>query len=256
MPAESAWKLMHDHVMRSPLESMCCPITRELLVDPVMAQDGHTYEKPAILRHFQSSKRSPMTNKLLLNYSLHENHQCKMAVAEYKETILLAVSQMVPALLDCEELLMVEQLLDKATECKLDTSQLQRWRISFQEKSIASASMENVHELTPALCALANADMLSAGAAVAKLDTRILVRFQEQLPVGEPATNIVQAELLRRRLAEPNLILQLNRYEVGEALNLGLELLGMPMQTEEEEKAQPKPREEVVEEGKYFELFG
>merc|ERR1712008_315014 len=153
-------------------------------------------------------------------------------------------------LLDLEELSMVEGLLDKAAECSLDTFQLKRWRISLQEKSIASASMDKVHTLTPALCALANADMTLAVAAVAKLDTRILACFHEHLMFGESGTNIVLAELLRRRLAETTLVLRLDGYKVGKALQLALESLGMPARQEEEEKAEHEEREE--EEEKYF----
>lgn len=258
MPAERAWKLMHDHIMRSPLESMLCPITRELLVDPVMAQDGHTYEKSALLRHLECSNRSPMTNEPLLHNVLQENHQCKMAVAEYQETVWVAVSQMVPALLDLEELSMVEGLLDKAAQCNLEKAQLTWWRISLHEKSISSASIDNVLAQTPALCALADANMTLAGNAVAKLDTCILAHFHEHLMAViacEPGANIVIAELLRRRFAEATLVLQLHRHDVGKALLLALKLLGMPAQPEKEQKEEQEEREEGEDGQKYFEYF-
>lgn len=47
---------------------LICPILRELFVDPVMAEDGHTYERASIQTHIEvcqsesGAVRSPMTN--------------------------------------------------------------------------------------------------------------------------------------------------------------------------------------------------
>jgi hypothetical protein len=40
-----------------------CPITRELVIDPVVAEDGHIYERVDLERWLQTKKRSPVTNK-------------------------------------------------------------------------------------------------------------------------------------------------------------------------------------------------
>ena len=40
-----------------------CPITQELPVDPVMAEDGHTYERRAIEKWLREKKTSPLTNE-------------------------------------------------------------------------------------------------------------------------------------------------------------------------------------------------
>jgi hypothetical protein len=41
-----------------------CPIGRDLLIDPVIAEDGHYYNRQNIMRHFNNRRtaRSPMTN--------------------------------------------------------------------------------------------------------------------------------------------------------------------------------------------------
>jgi hypothetical protein len=39
-----------------------CPILQDMMEDPVVAMDGHTYERAAIETWFQTSDRSPMTN--------------------------------------------------------------------------------------------------------------------------------------------------------------------------------------------------
>ncbi|KAK9817018.1 hypothetical protein WJX72_008414 [[Myrmecia] bisecta] len=43
------------------MEAMCCPITQEVMRDPVIAIDGHTYERSAIEEWFAKSNISPMT---------------------------------------------------------------------------------------------------------------------------------------------------------------------------------------------------
>ena len=47
--------------------SLECPITFGIFYDPVIAEDGHTYEKWAILKWFENNNRSPKTNKPIGN---------------------------------------------------------------------------------------------------------------------------------------------------------------------------------------------
>ena len=44
-------------------EHLRCPITHKLPVDPVMASDGHIYERRAIQKWLDQSKKSPVTNQ-------------------------------------------------------------------------------------------------------------------------------------------------------------------------------------------------
>jgi chromosome segregation ATPase len=47
------------------LQSILCPITMDLMTDPVMAEDNHTYSRAAFERHIRTSGtpfKSPMTN--------------------------------------------------------------------------------------------------------------------------------------------------------------------------------------------------
>lgn len=43
-------------------EEYICPITMDIMTDPVILSDGHVYEKSAIERWFQTNTRSPLTN--------------------------------------------------------------------------------------------------------------------------------------------------------------------------------------------------
>lgn len=58
-----------------------CPITHEVMKDPVIACDGYSYERTAIWGWLQSGKlTSPMTNKILTNTQLLPNHTLKMLI--------------------------------------------------------------------------------------------------------------------------------------------------------------------------------
>jgi len=67
-------------------ETLLCPITLERMTDPVIAQDGWTYERWAILDHFKKNKkniRSPMTNLEMDTY-LIENRLMASTLKELK----------------------------------------------------------------------------------------------------------------------------------------------------------------------------
>ena len=42
--------------------SFRCPITLDVIAEPVVAEDGHTYERNAIERWLQRKQTSPVTN--------------------------------------------------------------------------------------------------------------------------------------------------------------------------------------------------
>ncbi|XP_053722387.1 WD repeat, SAM and U-box domain-containing protein 1 isoform X2 [Synchiropus splendidus] len=74
-------------------ESLCtgipdeflCPITRELMKEPVIAADGYSYEREAIESWINTKNRSsPMTNLPLLTTLLTPNHTLKMAIGRWK----------------------------------------------------------------------------------------------------------------------------------------------------------------------------
>jgi serine/threonine protein kinase len=64
-----------------------CPITRLPMEDPVMAADGNSYERRAIVRWLRGSDRSPCTNEVLHNETLTPNRQLKYAMQEVHSRI-------------------------------------------------------------------------------------------------------------------------------------------------------------------------
>jgi len=63
---------------------MKCPITLRLMKDPVMCDDGHTYERSAIENWLQTHNTSPNTNAALEDTKLRPNHAMRCACAEWK----------------------------------------------------------------------------------------------------------------------------------------------------------------------------
>ena len=60
-----------------------CPITCDVMEDPVQAEDGHTYERVAIETHLHLRQSSPMTN-LAMGPRLTPNHAIKSMVDIWK----------------------------------------------------------------------------------------------------------------------------------------------------------------------------
>ena len=65
--------------------AFCCPITQEEMVDPVVAGDGHCYERAAIVEWFRRSDRSPKTNAALTSTELIPCHNLRQAIEEWRE---------------------------------------------------------------------------------------------------------------------------------------------------------------------------
>ena len=49
------------HEDPDPNPAFVCPITNEIFIDPVIAEDGHTYERKAITDWLQKNSISPLT---------------------------------------------------------------------------------------------------------------------------------------------------------------------------------------------------
>ncbi|XP_025943359.1 WD repeat, SAM and U-box domain-containing protein 1 isoform X4 [Apteryx rowi] len=68
-------------------DEFLCPITRELMKDPVIAADGYSYEKDAMENWINNKRRSsPMTNLPLPSLLLTPNRTLKMAISRWLET--------------------------------------------------------------------------------------------------------------------------------------------------------------------------
>ncbi|KDO32106.1 hypothetical protein SPRG_03324 [Saprolegnia parasitica CBS 223.65] len=66
------------------LEAFVCPITQDVMEDPVVTADGHTYERSAIARWLRDHGTSPVTNCVLTSSVLSPNYALKRAIAEFR----------------------------------------------------------------------------------------------------------------------------------------------------------------------------
>ena len=73
-----------------PPYELVCPITLEVIVDPVMTVDGQTYERAAIERVFDNTAqgkdpRSPVTGSVLSSRLLIPNVALRSICMDYRE---------------------------------------------------------------------------------------------------------------------------------------------------------------------------
>lgn len=65
------------------ISSFLCPISQDVMKYPVMASDGHSYDREHIVEWFKTSNKSPITNLVLPNKTLIPNHALRNAIQEY-----------------------------------------------------------------------------------------------------------------------------------------------------------------------------
>lgn len=65
-------------------DEFLCPITHEIMLEPVTCSDGFTYEKNAIAEWFMSGKfTSPMTNEVLANTDFSANLELRGSIRRF-----------------------------------------------------------------------------------------------------------------------------------------------------------------------------
>jgi len=58
-PADAKW----DSISFEEPDVVCCPITQEVMTDPVRAADGNVYDRASLVQWFATGKNtSPLTN--------------------------------------------------------------------------------------------------------------------------------------------------------------------------------------------------
>lgn len=60
-----------------------CPISLSIMKDPVIAMDGHSYERASIEQWFQSHNTSPVTNLPIQSTTVIDNISLRSAISDY-----------------------------------------------------------------------------------------------------------------------------------------------------------------------------
>jgi hypothetical protein len=79
---EQLQQLLQQQVAAPP-SLFLCPLTHEVMEDPVVAQDGYTYERAMISQWQARSCRSPMTNQPM-GRALLPNHALRSSIQEWQ----------------------------------------------------------------------------------------------------------------------------------------------------------------------------
>eukprot|EP00929_Paragymnodinium_shiwhaense_P107642 TRINITY_DN7390_c0_g1_i1.p1 TRINITY_DN7390_c0_g1~~TRINITY_DN7390_c0_g1_i1.p1 ORF type:complete len:261 (-),score=33.89 TRINITY_DN7390_c0_g1_i1:260-1042(-) len=69
-----------------------CPITREIMAEPVIAEDGYTYERSAVVAWFRSRRTSPVTNVQLPSTHLVPNFNVRSQIIAAAEEAAASVA--------------------------------------------------------------------------------------------------------------------------------------------------------------------
>ncbi|GLC36205.1 hypothetical protein PLESTB_001368600 [Pleodorina starrii] len=75
-----------DKTGSQPDQMFLCPITQDVMQDPVIATDGYTYERSAITQWLQTKTVSPMTNAPMPGgATLIPNHALRSSILQWKQ---------------------------------------------------------------------------------------------------------------------------------------------------------------------------
>ncbi len=72
------------------IQDFVCPISYEVMKDPVVAADGHSYERAALEKWFEMTAfpaKSPLTNQPLAHQRLQSNTALKSAIEKYRQEV-------------------------------------------------------------------------------------------------------------------------------------------------------------------------
>lgn len=72
-------------------DMLLCPITLQLMTDPVMDCNGHTFERSAIVAWYAAHDTSPITNQLVANKNLTVNYAIKQLLDANSNSAQLAI---------------------------------------------------------------------------------------------------------------------------------------------------------------------
>ena len=78
--------------------TLMCPITNDIMREPVQGSDGQTYERSAIIRWLNQKQTSPLTNLPMHISDLKVNAAIKYLVDQYHAGNLSALSSITPVI--------------------------------------------------------------------------------------------------------------------------------------------------------------
>ena len=83
-------------------EFLVCPITQEVMDDPVITSDGHTFERSAIEAWLSNNNTNPMTGSEIKSKALTPNFALRDACAAYKAAAAIPPEQQLGTFCDIQ----------------------------------------------------------------------------------------------------------------------------------------------------------
>ncbi|TNV76976.1 hypothetical protein FGO68_gene15513 [Halteria grandinella] len=91
-------------IPQSIIQTFYCPISQEIMKDPVMTADGHSYEKKNIEKWLTNNNKSPLTGEVLTNKALIPNHSLRSTIKDF-----LSKNPIIKEQLDIQEAIKISQ---------------------------------------------------------------------------------------------------------------------------------------------------
>ena len=116
-----------QHAFHQPFQSFKCPITKEVMWDPVQIASGQTYERSAIEKWFLQHTTCPTMAVELKDLNVHPNIALRQSIAEWREKhwasrLDLAERVLVKddSMMECSDEQVAETLKDVRALCEED----------------------------------------------------------------------------------------------------------------------------------------
>lgn len=82
------WVENLPYIGNTILDYICCPITQEIMTDPVSTMDGYTFERKAISTWLETNSDSPLSRQPLTNKKLTTNWNCRKSIISLIDNFL------------------------------------------------------------------------------------------------------------------------------------------------------------------------
>lgn len=76
-----------------PPDAFACPVTMEVMRDPVIGSDGHTYERQTLNRLLATTRISPLTREKLKSNVIIPNHNLRKRIREYSDDLCSVIER-------------------------------------------------------------------------------------------------------------------------------------------------------------------
>lgn len=211
-------------------DSFKCPITREVMRDPVMTEDGQSYERGGITAWFQQGhSKSPLTNNPLGSLVLTENVALRGAIEEFQR-LRPSVENQRRKLEDLYQTMHArgeERELQLTQSCSMHEAKARSLKVSLEERRVEAevlrAQLEDALKAVRAYRDLAEGhatEFATNTGAVGSLRQEV-ASLKATLKAERQEAEILANRLERHKLGTEAALLQAQVVKIREELRVG-----------------------------------